>query len=80
MRAAARSLGFADVDVTFPTDPGSWALSAQNLVESRRRAAAPRFGTRAYTLALLPFVYPLALAESFSGRGSSMLVRFGRGA
>jgi 2-polyprenyl-3-methyl-5-hydroxy-6-metoxy-1,4-benzoquinol methylase len=75
MRAAARALGFEEVRVTFPTDPGSWALSAQNLVESHRKAAAPPFGTRAYALALLPFVYPLALAESVSGRGSSMLVR-----
>jgi 2-polyprenyl-3-methyl-5-hydroxy-6-metoxy-1,4-benzoquinol methylase len=80
MRAAARALGFEQVDVTFPTDPGSWALSAQNLVESHRHADAPRFGTRAYALALLPFVYPLALAESVSGRGSSMLVRLARAA
>jgi 2-polyprenyl-3-methyl-5-hydroxy-6-metoxy-1,4-benzoquinol methylase len=75
LRAAAGALGFGHVDVTFPTDPGSWALSAQNVVESRRAGSAPRFGTRPYALALLPLVYPLALAESAAGRGSSMLVR-----
>ncbi|MDB4933645.1 MAG: Methyltransferase type 12 [Labilithrix sp.] len=75
-RSAARALGFERIDITFPTDPGSWALSAQNFVEGHRtRAAAPRYGTKPYALGLLPFVYPLALAESAAGRGSSMLAR-----
>jgi SAM-dependent methyltransferase len=75
MRATAKALGFDRIEVSFPADPGSWVLSAQNVVESRRSDAAPRFGTKWYALALLPFVYPFALAESASGRGSSMLVR-----
>ena len=75
LRAMANALGFDRVEVSFPADPGSWVLSAQNVVESRRSTGAPRFGTKWYALALLPFVYPFALAESASGRGSSMLVR-----
>jgi len=78
--AAARALGFEDMSITFPADPGSWVLSAQNLIESRRASAAPKFGTKAYALPLLPFAYPFALAESRAGRGSSMLVRLVRGA
>ena len=78
-RASARALGFGEIEISFPTDPASWALSAQNLVEGRRhRGQAPRFGTKPYTLGLLPLFYPLAVAESALGRGSSMLVRLAR--
>ncbi len=77
-RSAALALGFEHIDISFPTDPGSWALSAQNFVESHRGGSTPEFGTKPYALALLPFVYPLALAESAAGRGSSILVRLVR--
>jgi len=76
IRAVGRALGFDRVDVSFPTDPGSWALSAQNLVEARHAPGATlRYGTKPYTLGLLPLFYPVAVAESAMGRGSSMLAR-----
>jgi 2-polyprenyl-3-methyl-5-hydroxy-6-metoxy-1,4-benzoquinol methylase len=79
LRAAAAALGFEDVDISFPADPASWALSAQNFVEAHRPAsAAPLYGTKPYALGLLPLFYPLAIAESGLGRGSSMLVRLAR--
>jgi SAM-dependent methyltransferase len=74
-RAVGRSLGFERIDISFPADPSSWALSAQNFVEAHRRSSAMSHGTKAYALGLLPIAYPLALAESAVGRGSSMLVR-----
>jgi SAM-dependent methyltransferase len=78
-RAVARSMGFEQVDISFPADPSSWALSAQNFVEAHRgERSAPQHGTKPYALGLLPLVYPFALTESALGRGSSMLVRLAR--
>jgi SAM-dependent methyltransferase len=71
----AKKTGFAGADISFINDPAGWALSFQNLIQSRRRAA-PRGGTAWYSLAAMPFFYPFALAERAAGRGSAMLAVF----
>lgn len=79
MRATARALGFGEIEISFPIDPGCWAISAQNYVEAHRGAnPAPAHGTKPYALGLLPLFYPVAALESLLGRGSSMLARLSR--
>jgi len=76
LRLLADKLGFAGVELVSVTDPASWTLSFQNLVQARR-GAAPRAGTAWYSLALLPAWMPFALVERALGRGSSMYAVLG---
>ena len=64
----ARKAGFSGVEVVPSTDPASWTLSFQNLIQRK----TPKAGTAWYSLALLPAWYPFALFERLTGRASSM--------
>ena len=73
LRLLADKVGFRELEVVSSTDPASWSLSFQNLMQ---RLAGPdhppRAGTAWYSLALLPAWLPFALAERLVGRASSM--------
>ncbi|MFN2547492.1 MAG: hypothetical protein ABR567_08680, partial [Myxococcales bacterium] len=64
----AHKAGFGELTVVPNTDPASWTLSFQNLVQRK----APHAGTAWYSLALLPAWVPFAVAERLAGRASSM--------
>ena len=67
-------LGFVPAYTATLPDPGSWAVSFQNKIQSLFRAEGTSAGGTAwYSLALLPIWYPLALAERWMGRASSFL-------
>jgi hypothetical protein len=66
-RLLAQKLDFG-IEVVYVTDPASWTLSFQNLVQRRTHHA----GTAWYSLALLPAWWPFALVERALGRGSAM--------
>ena len=73
LRLLAQKIGFGQLTVVPSTDPASWTLSFQNVIEGRKRAGKPpRAGTAWYSLALLPAWYPFALVERLAGRPSSM--------
>ena len=73
LRLLAEKIGFGDVEVIYPTDPASWTLSFQNLIQGlKRKGKAPPAGTAWYSLALLPAWYPFALVERLARRASSM--------
>jgi len=73
LRLLASKAGFRDLEVIPSTDPASWSLSFQNLLQRLgSRDKPPRAGTAWYSLALLPAWYPFALAERVFGRTSSM--------
>ncbi len=71
LRKLAEKAGYHGIELVYATDPGSWTLSFQNLVQSRL-AKAPAAGTAWYSLALLPAWYPFALLERALGRGAAM--------
>ncbi|MDP2344897.1 MAG: class I SAM-dependent methyltransferase [Deltaproteobacteria bacterium] len=69
----AKKVGFTRCELFTPSDPASWALSLQNLVEDRLRdREAPHAGTAWYSLALMPAFYPVAVIEKLAGRGSGI--------
>jgi SAM-dependent methyltransferase len=68
LRLLAEKAGFSGFIALANTDPASWTLSLQNLVQRK----APHAGTAWYSLALLPAFVPVALAERLAGRASSM--------
>lgn len=71
LKLLADKTGFGGVEFVYATDPGSWTLSFQNLIASRR-SGAPAAGTAWYSLLLLPAWYPFALVERALGRGAAM--------
>ena len=73
LQLLAEKSGFSTLKVIYPTDPASWTLSFQNLIQGMKRSGAPpRAGTAWYSLALLPAWYPFALVETLARRASSM--------
>jgi len=73
LQLLASKVGFRDLEVVPSTDPASWSLSFQNLMQRLGSPdKPPRAGTAWYSLALLPAWYPFALAERLFGRTSSM--------
>ena len=73
LRLLAQKSGFGTLNVIYPTDPASWTLSFQNLIQGMKRSGVPpRAGTAWYSLALLPAWYPFALVETLARRASSM--------
>jgi len=73
LRLLAEKVGFRELEVVPSTDPASWSLSFQNLMQKGAGPGnPPHAGTAWYSLALLPVWYPFALAERLSGRTSSM--------
>jgi len=72
-----RSLGYANVQIEFVTDPGGWALSFQNRLHAQGELKIrPYAGTAWYTLMFLPFWFPFALVERWIGRGQAMIAVF----
>jgi SAM-dependent methyltransferase len=66
--------GLEQVYSTTLPDPGSWAISIQNWVQSRTtREGTHSRGTAWYSIALLPIWQLMAIAERLAGRGSSFL-------
>jgi len=73
LRLLADKIGFRALKVVYPTDPASWTLSFQNLIQGMKRTGKPpRAGTAWYSLVLLPAWYPFALVETLARRASSM--------
>jgi len=73
LRLLAEKIGFGNLEMVYPTDPASWTLSFQNLIQGMKRTGRPpRAGTAWYSLALLPAWYPFALIETLARRASSM--------
>ena len=73
LRLLAQKSGFGTLNVIYPTDPASWTLSFQNLIQGMKGSGVPpRAGTAWYSLALLPAWYPFALVETLARRASSM--------
>lgn len=68
LRLLAEKAGFSGLTVLASTDPASWTLSFQNMVQRK----TPHAGTAWYSLALLPAFVPFAVAERLAGRSSSM--------
>jgi SAM-dependent methyltransferase len=73
LRLLSEKIGYGAVEIVYPTDPTSWTLSFQNLIQGmKRNGRTPRAGTAWYSLALLPAWYPFALVETLARRASSM--------